>query len=145
MEFFDQAGIAAGRIELLGRTARDEDHLAVHRRVDIALDPFPYHGTNMTGEALWMGVPVVTLAGDRHVSRVGVSLLTNLGYPELIAHTPDEYIRIAVDLAGDAPRLARLRTGLRQSMRASPLMDGPGYARRIEAAYRTLWHQWCAR
>jgi predicted O-linked N-acetylglucosamine transferase (SPINDLY family) len=142
--FFQQAGIAPERIEFLGRVESYEEHLGLHRRIDIALDPFPYHGTNMTCEALWMGVPVITMAGDRHVSRVGISLLTTVGHPELIASCPDEYVRLAVDLAGDAARLARLRAGLRADMLASPLMDGIGYARRVEAAYRTMWQHWCA-
>lgn len=141
---FREAGIAAERIEMLGRTPDYHEHLGLHRRVDIALDTYPYHGTNMTCEALWMGVPVVTMAGDRHVARVGVSLLTNVGHPEWIASNADDYVRVAVELAGDPDRLARLRAGLRGEMLASPLMDGPGYARRIEAAYREMWRAWCA-
>jgi predicted O-linked N-acetylglucosamine transferase (SPINDLY family) len=107
--------------------------------VDIALDTFPYHGTTTTCEALWMGVPVVTLAGQTHASRVGVSLLSNLGHPEWIATSPEGYVKIAVELAGDLPRLAQLRSTLRGRMEASPLMDAPGFAREIEAAYREMW------
>jgi len=112
--------------------------------VDIALDTFPYHGTTTTCEALWMGVPVVTLEGRSHVSRVGVSLLRNAGLPELIARTPEEYVRIAGELAEDRPRLAQLRAAMRERMQNSPLMDGPRFARRIEEAYRRMWVQWCA-
>lgn len=136
--FFRAAGIAAERIELLGRVESFDAHLALHQRMDIALDTFPYHGTTMTLEALWMGIPVVTLAGNRHVSRVGVSLLTNLGHPELVAQTPEEYIAMAGALAMDLRRLASLRAGLRAEMRASPLMDGRGFARRVEAAYQSM-------
>jgi predicted O-linked N-acetylglucosamine transferase (SPINDLY family) len=119
--------------------------LALYRQVAIGLDPFPYHGTTTTCEALWMGVPVITLAGQTHVSRVGVSLLTNLGLPELIAQTPEEYVRMAVDLANDLPRLSHLRSTLRQRMEQSPLMDAPRFARHVEAAYRQMWRTWCAK
>ena len=112
--------------------------------MDIALDTFPYHGTTTTCEAMWMGVPVVSLAGQRHVSRVGVSLLNNVGLPELVANTPEEYVRIAVDLANDLPRLQELRSTLRQRMEQSPLMDAPRFARNVEAAYRQMWRKWCA-
>src|SRR5208282_4159051 len=103
-------------------------HLALYNRVDIALDPFPYHGTTTTCEALWMGVPVITLAGQSHVSRVGVSLLSNVGLPELIAQTPEQYVSIARELAADLPGLGRLRRELRAMMRASILMDAPRFA-----------------
>jgi predicted O-linked N-acetylglucosamine transferase (SPINDLY family) len=91
-----------------------------------------------------MGVPVVSLAGRNQVSRVGVSLLTNVGLPELIADTPEQYIQIAVDLAGDIPRLSELRRTLRPRMQGSPLMDPPRFARDMEAAYRRMWRTWCA-
>jgi predicted O-linked N-acetylglucosamine transferase (SPINDLY family) len=90
-----------------------------------------------------MGVPVVTLAGNNHVSRVGVSLLSNLGHPEWIAASPEEYVKIAVNLAKDLPRLAELRSSLREKMRTSPLMDAPRFARDMEAAYRKMWRSWC--
>ena len=92
-----------------------------------------------------MGLPLVTLAGDSYRARQGLMLLTNLGLPELIASTPQEYVRIAVELANDLPRLAALRAGLRERMRASPIMDGAGFARDLGAAYRDMWRQWCAR
>ncbi|HZK81184.1 MAG TPA: hypothetical protein VFC46_08965, partial [Humisphaera sp.] len=119
-------------------------HLAVYREIDIALDSFPYTGVTTTCEAMWMGVPVVTLAGTAHVSRVGVSLLSNVGLPELIATTPERYLAIAAELAADRPRLAELRRSLRQRMLESPLMDGPGFARDVEATYRHAWRRWCA-
>jgi predicted O-linked N-acetylglucosamine transferase (SPINDLY family) len=92
-----------------------------------------------------MGVPVITLAGQSHVSRVGVSILSNAGLPELIAHSPDEYVAIATALAGDLPRLRELRSTLRQRMQSSPLMDAAGFARGIESAYREMWRKWCQR
>ena len=90
-----------------------------------------------------MGVPVISLAGKTHVSRVGVSLLTNVGLPELIAESPDAYVRIAVELAQDLPRLRNLHSTLRHRMAQSPLMDAPRFARHVEAAYRQMWRQWC--
>jgi predicted O-linked N-acetylglucosamine transferase (SPINDLY family) len=90
-----------------------------------------------------MGVPVVTLAGKTHVSRVGVSLLRNGGLPELIAKNPEDYVRLAIELASNLPRLVELRRTLRTRLKASPLMDAPRFARAVEAAYRDMWRQWC--
>ena len=89
-----------------------------------------------------MGIPVVTLAGETPVSRAGLSLLTNLGLPELVAHTDGEYIAIAESLAGDLPRLAELRRSLRNRMKHSVLMDAPRFARQVEQAYREMWQAW---
>ena len=140
-----KAGIAPERVELVGRVPTLAGHLATYARVDIALDTFPYHGTTTTCEALWMGVPVITLAGRTHASRVGVSLLTTTGLPELVASSPDEYVKIAAALATDVPRLAALRTTLRTRMASSPLMDASRFARNVEAAYRQMWRTWCAK
>jgi predicted O-linked N-acetylglucosamine transferase (SPINDLY family) len=118
-------------------------HLAAYHQVDIALDPFPYNGTTTTCEALWMGVPVVTLRGDRHVGRVGASLLTQVGLPDLIAASVEEYVEVAAALAVDAARLNELRRSLRQRMAASPLCDGRAFARKIESAFRGMWRKWC--
>jgi predicted O-linked N-acetylglucosamine transferase (SPINDLY family) len=139
----EEAGVAQERIELVAYARNLAEHLALYSRVDIALDTFPYHGTTTTCEALWMGVPVVTLAGKTHTSRVGVSLLTNAGLSELIARSPEEYAQLAATLAGDLPRLSRLRGTLRGRLEQSPLMDAPRFARDIEAAYRTMWRHWC--
>ena len=142
---FETLGIAPDRIELANRTLGQAEHLACYGRVDLALDTFPYHGTTTTCEALWMGVPVITLAGNTHCSRVGVSLLTHLGLPELIATSEDHYRQLAATLAADLPRLTHLRHTLRERMQQSPLMAAARFARAIEAAYREMWHQWCAR
>jgi predicted O-linked N-acetylglucosamine transferase (SPINDLY family) len=91
-----------------------------------------------------MGVPVVSLAGAAHVSRVGVSLLHTVGLPELIAESPERYVQIAADLAGDLPRLAELRRTLRGRMSACPLCDQPKFARSVESAFRAMWRKWCA-
>ncbi len=92
-----------------------------------------------------MGVPVVSLAGQTAVGRGGVSILSNVGLPELIARTPEQYVRIAVELAQDLPRLSELRGTLRDRMQASPLMNAPRFARNMEAAYRDMWQRWCAK
>jgi predicted O-linked N-acetylglucosamine transferase (SPINDLY family) len=141
-EFFETHGVPAERLAIRGSEPNVRSHLEVYNLLDIALDTFPYHGTTTTCEALWMGVPVVTLAGKSHASRVGASLLSAVGLPDLIARTPEEYVSIAVRLAGDLPRLAELRRTLRGRIRASPLMDGPIFARNIEAAYRRMWQGW---
>jgi predicted O-linked N-acetylglucosamine transferase (SPINDLY family) len=111
--------------------------------VDIALDPFPYNGTTTTCEALYMGVPVVTLAGTMHPGRVGASLLSCIGLPDLVAKDEDDYIRIAAALAADEPRRIGLRRDLRGMVMASPLCDAAGYAARMEGALRKMWRRWC--
>jgi protein O-GlcNAc transferase len=138
-----ERGVAAERVELAARLPGEAAHLAVYRRVDIALDPFPYNGTTTTCEALWMGVPVVTLRGDRHAGRVGASLLTQTGLTDLIANSVEEYVEIALALAGNPGRLDDLRLALRPRIAASPLCDGGAFARKMEAAFRTMWQDWC--
>jgi predicted O-linked N-acetylglucosamine transferase (SPINDLY family) len=115
----------------------------LYHRLDIVLDTFPYNGHTTSLDALWMGVPVVSLAGRTPVSRAGLSQLTNLGLPELVAHSEDDYVRIAVELAGDLPRLGQLRSTLRERMENSVLTDAPRFARNVEAAYRKMWQAWC--
>ena len=139
---FRDNGIEAERIELLLRTPFAE-YLATYGRVDIVLDPFPYNGCTTTCEALWMGVPVVTLAGILANGRTGVMLLSNVGLTRLIAATPDEYVRIAVELAGNLQALAALRVELRSRMATSSLCDAKGLAQAIEGAYRLMWRRWC--
>ncbi|HEY1108182.1 MAG TPA: hypothetical protein VGE76_06110, partial [Opitutaceae bacterium] len=138
------AGFASDAVELLERTPDTASHLALYRRVDIALDTWPYHGTTTTCEALWMGVPVISLRGDRHVSRVGASLLTAVGREKWIADSPEDYLTRARDLASDLPRLAATRDGLRDQLRQSALCDHAGQAARFGAALRACWVEWCA-
>jgi protein O-GlcNAc transferase len=140
-----RAGIAPDRVVLLERTSDTASHLAIYHQVDVALDTFPYHGTTTTCEALWMGVPVVTLAGDRHMSRVGASLLTALGRPQWIANSGEDYVRIAAALAGDRKQLAGIRAALRAEVAASPLGQHEAQAARFGAAIRDCWRQWCER
>ena len=144
-ERFARLGVPVERVDLLERTAETKTHLERYHDVDIALDTFPYHGTTTTCEALWMGVPVVSRVGDRHVSRVGASLLTAVGHAGWLAQSDDDYVRVAVALASDPAELARVRAGLRDELRASPLLDHSGQAARFGAALRTCWGEWCAR
>jgi predicted O-linked N-acetylglucosamine transferase (SPINDLY family) len=116
-----------------------EQYLRQYQQIDIALDPFPYGGGTTTFDALWMGVPVVSLAGDTAVSRAGFSILSNLGLPQLVTTNWDDYITIATQLAKDLPRLGELRSTMRQRMQDSPLMDAPRFARNVEAAFRQMW------
>ena len=140
---FAQEGIGPERLDLLAWRVRAVHHLARYNLVDIALDPFPFNGVTTTCEALWMGVPVVTLVGDRQYGRVGASLLKAVGLEELIAESPDGYLRIATDLACNPDRLKALRATLRDRMWASPLCDGAGFAHVMEQAYRRMWRRWC--
>lgn len=139
------AGVAADRVDFLERTEDTAGHLALYGRMDVSLDTFPYHGTTTTCEALWMGVPVVTLAGDRHVARVGGSLLHAVGHAEWIAADEDGYVRIATELARDTARLAAIRGALRDEMRRSVLCDFAGQSARWSLALRECWRAWCSR
>lgn len=141
---FEEQGATRDRVELQGRTVTQAEHLALYSRLDIALDTFPYNGTTTTCEAMWMGVPVITLAGKRHAGRVGISLLNNAGLGEWVAGSSEQYISLAAGLAGDMQKLAALRASLRQRVSDSPLCDGQAFARKVEAAYRKIWRAWCA-
>jgi predicted O-linked N-acetylglucosamine transferase (SPINDLY family) len=140
---FQTRGVDPDRIEFVAPLPRAE-YFQLYHRLDLGLDPFPYNGHNSTVEALWMGVPVVTLAGRTAVGRGGVSILANAGLPDLIARTPEEYVAIAVHLAEDPVRLTRLRTELRPRLQASPLLDARQFAADVEAAYRGMWQTWCS-
>ncbi len=143
VELFEQGGVSPARLELLEPMESIADHLRTYNQIDIGLDPFPYNGTTTTCDALWMGVPVIVLAGNTHASRVGTSLLSNAGLPQLIAQTTESYLELAVELANDRERLYRLRSELRDKMRHSPLTDAKRFARNVESAYRTMWERWC--
>jgi predicted O-linked N-acetylglucosamine transferase (SPINDLY family) len=134
---FAASGIEAARIEFVGKQSRN-DYLRTYNRIDICLDTFPYNGHTTSLDAFWMGVPVITLAGNSPVARAGVSQLSNLGLTELISRNEDEYVEIAAELANDLGRLAQLRQTLRARMEKSPLMDGKLFAAEIEKAYREI-------
>ena len=142
LDLFGRQGINPERIHFSGVTPR-HDYLATYRKIDIGLDGFPFNGCTTTMESLWMGVPVITLRGDRYVGHMGETILKHLGLEECIADNEDTYIARAIALASDLPRLTTLRNGLRQRLLESPLCDGPGFTRSLEAAYRQMWETWC--
>lgn len=145
-DMFEAQGIERERILLrTTKSVTTAAHLSMYGEMDVALDTFPYNGTTTTCEALWMGVPVVTLAGTVHAGRVGVSLLQAIGKGQWIAHTPEEYVNLAVRLAADAEQRTALRIALRSGMVASGLCDRTRLAREIEGAYRQMWRAWCQR
>ena len=137
-DFFESLGVLPNRFEFVGFEPM-ERYLQQYHRIDIALDSFPYAGGTTTFDALWMGTPVVTLNGNTAVGRGGVSILSNLGLPELVASDQEQYIRIALQLARDHVALKALRQSLRQRMRKSPLMDAAQFARDVETAYKKMW------
>ena len=141
----ERAGIDTARVELRGWIADRQQHLELYNEIDIALDTCPYNGTTTTCEALWMGVPVVTLAGEVHMSRVGATLLRSARLEDLVAHSSAEYVDIAVALAGNVARRHSLRAGLRARLQASPLLDHAGFTRQLEAHCRGAWGAWCER
>jgi protein O-GlcNAc transferase len=123
---------------------RREDYLATYCHIDLGVDTFPYNGHTTSLDSLWMGVPVVTLCGNSAVSRAGLSQMTNLGLTEkFVAHTPEEYVKLAAKWANDLPGLSEMRKSLRSRMEQSPLMDGARFARNMESAYRHIWRKYC--
>lgn len=139
---FAAQGIAPERVVLMGRVARFQEHLALYNEVDVALDTLPLTGGTTTAEALWMGVPVVTLSGRGLVGRMSTSMLTAVGETGWITHTPEEYVDRAVSLAGQGKRDAAARQSLRAQMAASPLCDAVGLARALETAFFQMWQRW---
>jgi protein O-GlcNAc transferase len=139
---FGKHGIGPERLELHGHSAHGE-YLAAYGQIDVALDPFPYNGGTTTVEALWMGVPVVALRGDRFVSRMCVTHLTSAGLEGLIAETMHDYVEKAVALATDPEQLVTLRATLRQRLQASPLCDAARFTGQLEEVYRRIWQEWC--
>lgn len=139
---FAAHGVAPGRLIFEAPSSR-EDYLAAHNRIDIALDPFPYTGGTTTAEALWMGVPVLALAGERFLARQSEGLLKNAGLADWVARDADDYVAKAVHFAR-APGLAALRQGLRAQVLASPIFDAPRFANQFAQALRGMWSAWCA-
>jgi len=142
---FSGAGIDPERIIIKDRIEDWAEHLKLYNEIDIGLDPFPYNGTTTTCEALWMGIPVIVLAGAKHASRVGHSLVTRVGYPELSAENIHKYVTIACELANDPDRLSTTKNNLRPRMLASSLCDHKGFTYKLEAAYQTMWKNLCAK
>ena len=119
--------------------------LARYHEIDLALDTFPYGGMTTTLDALWMGVPVVSLVGQRNLGRAGLSILSNVGLADFAAPSVDAYVDLAIKTAEDKPALAALRAGLRTKMQASPLLDAQGFTQKVESAFQGMWLEWCKR
>ncbi len=142
LELFQREGIAGERVTFVAIQPRPR-YLDLFHSIDVGLDSFPYNGHTTSLDSFWMGVPVVSLAGQTAVGRAGVCLLKNLGLPQWTAATPAQFVTGAVDLANNLPRLGALRATLRDRLGKSPLMDAPRFTRNIEAAYRAMWQRWC--
>jgi predicted O-linked N-acetylglucosamine transferase (SPINDLY family) len=137
-----EAGVEESRAAFVGHQPL-ADYFATYGLIDVALDPHPYGGGTTTCDALWMGVPVVSLAGRTAVSRAGSTLLSNVGLEHLVARSEEQYVELAAGLIRDADGLAALRRELRRSVESSPVMNAPQFARDLEAAFRTVWRAWC--
>jgi len=136
---FELEGISHDQLKVIQRTESKEDHLALYNQIDLALDTFPFNGATTTCEALWMGVPVVTLLGDRHAGRVGASILQRIGLDDFIAETPEEMVDLAVTVASNINLLRELRKSLRSKMLASDLCNGTVMARSIEETFLKMY------
>lgn len=134
---FETHGVSGDRLQFIGRTETRADHFALYGAVDVALDTFPYNGATTTCEALWMGTPVVSLVGDRHVGRFGVTFLARAGFPGWIAETPDDYVSAAASLAADRPDPVTVRN----TVAGSVLVDGARAARDLEDAFLAVWRR----
>lgn len=143
LDLLSEHGVVPQRVSLAAHRPRQE-YLRLYHDIDLGLDTFPYNGHTTSLDALWMGVPVITLVGKTVVGRAGLSQLTNLGLPEFVASTPEQFLAMAVEHAAHITRLAKLRATLRQRMQNSPLTDAPRFARSVEAAYRAMWQRWCS-
>ena len=137
--FFEQMGVNKKRLILYERTASRTDHLKMYHNIDIALDTFPYHGTTTTCQALWMGVPVITLIGNAHVSRVSMSILKTMGLTEFIATTSDEYVNKVIHLSNNLHLLSQLRKNLRAIGMNSPLHQSKTFVKHLERIYKMMW------
>ncbi len=141
-DIMKRAGVDPQRVEVVNRRPHYE-YLCLCNRIDVALDSFPFNGHTTVCDALWMGVPSIMLEGSSYASRFGGSVLLNVGLADLIARTPERYVELAVELAGQPQRLAEMRRTMRDRMRGSPLLDAAGFTRNLEEAYRRMWHDWC--
>ncbi len=144
LQLFAEHGVAEDRLLLLPRVNLQE-YLEAHHRIDLALDPFPYNGGTTTNYAMWMGVPVVVLAGDRPIARVGVCNLMRVGLPEFVAQNEDEYVQIVLQHSRDLHALNDLRQSLRERILSSSVIDPVAYTHMVEDAFRRVWSEWCAK
>lgn len=145
-KLFENNGVHSNRIQLMPWAGSIHEHLSLYNKVDICLDTFPYNGTTTTCEALWMGVPVITLmTGDRHAGRVGGSILTQVGLEELITHSEEDYAGLAESLATNPALLENYHMSIRDKFSNSPITDKSNFALKIEDAYRIMWKEWCSK
>jgi protein O-GlcNAc transferase len=140
---FAAQGIESPRVQFVGKRKR-LNYLRVYDQIDIALDPFPFSGHTTTCDALWQGLPVVTLAGRTYAGRMSASTLTQAKFPQWIAESPEHYVDIALTLARDPAALAALRQNMRRHLSEAPILDAPGFTTTLEAAYRMIWQRRCA-
>ncbi|MBM4146320.1 MAG: tetratricopeptide repeat protein [Nitrospira sp.] len=143
LEMFAEHDVSAEQITLVSLKPSYREHLVLYNSIDVGLDTFPYNGTTTTCDALWMGVPVISLLGDTHASRVGKSILSNIGLSYLVAKSPDEYLEIAINLSKDLSRLQSLRENCRYMILHSPLTDAKQFTANLEQCYRIIWERWC--
>jgi predicted O-linked N-acetylglucosamine transferase (SPINDLY family) len=142
-ERFAEENITSDRLKMYDKIPSNKEHLSMYNKVDIGLDTFPYNGTTTTCEALWMGVPVITLLGESHAGRVGASLLHRVGMPEFVASSVDEYVELTKSLASDRDRLQDIRANLRSRMQNSELMNSRLFTKNLEDAYTQMWRKYC--
>jgi protein O-GlcNAc transferase len=142
--WFGEHGIARERLQFAGASLQME-YLASYGEIDIALDPFPYNGGSTTLDTMWMGLPIVTLAGRLCVQRSGAEILTLVGTPDLVSETPERYLQGAVFLAEAVSKIPDLRHNVRKAFQASSFMDEAGATRRVEDAFRDMWRTWCGK
>ena len=140
---FASEGVDAQRLEFR-KWSDFNSYVTLLERSDITLDPWPFNGGTTTCHSLWMGAPVISVEGRTHAARMGLSMLSCIGLPELCAKSEEDYVDVAVKLAGDLQHLRELRATMRQRLLASPLLDGKRFTRNLESAYRQMWHKWCA-
>ena len=137
-------GVAADRFEFQHRHLTGVPYLATFSQADLMLDVFPTCAGTTACEALWMGVPLITLRGQSYAGRMAASILSRIGLDQFIAETPQQYVDLAVQWSKRLPDLAALRAAMRDRLRRSPLCDAARFVRELEAAYRHAWHEWCA-
>lgn len=143
IKLFKKQGVAKERLNLVAMLPNPNDHMSFYGELDLALDPFPYNGTTTTFEALWMGVPTITLSGNVHASRVGKSILSRVGLERFVSHNKEDYIKLAKLKSESLDELRQLRGSLRDSMIDSPLCDQQGFAQEMESAYQYIWDKYC--
>ena len=141
LNIFEENNISKERIKLLPMIPSVHGHLAMYNKIDIALDTFPYNGATTTMESLWMGVPVITITGENHASRVGTSILKNLNLKNLIAKDEKEYIKLSIELSKDINLLNYYQNNLRDIMKKSVLLDGKSFAIKIEQAFEKIFSE----